>query len=248
MLIDFLPAATVTTMATCVGPPDIIVKGSAGVMINFLPAARLGDQTAHGGVIVMGAPNVIIGEIGSGSGGAGGMGGIMAGLAASGATGSFTAAAPTLSQPGAQGPQVIAKAGDTPEARKTFATQFYKGTGWSDDQISDHVDAIDTSQPVELVLLPAGTTVQQWVNPKKGVGNYFDADSPPEKLGIPPSNIVPRKLESFVVTRDTVVLRSTAAPVTVGWIPGVPPINVPGGATQMFALPVNKGNLAPKGQ
>jgi uncharacterized Zn-binding protein involved in type VI secretion len=30
-------------------------------MINFLPAARLGDQTAHGGVIVMGAPTVMIG-------------------------------------------------------------------------------------------------------------------------------------------------------------------------------------------
>src|ERR1035438_9054257 len=43
VLIDFLPAATVTTMATCVGPPDVIVLGSMGVMINFLPAARMGD-------------------------------------------------------------------------------------------------------------------------------------------------------------------------------------------------------------
>jgi uncharacterized Zn-binding protein involved in type VI secretion len=41
VLIDFLPAATVTSMATCVGPPDMIVMGSLGVMINFLPAARL---------------------------------------------------------------------------------------------------------------------------------------------------------------------------------------------------------------
>jgi uncharacterized Zn-binding protein involved in type VI secretion len=61
VLIAFMPAARVTDMATCVGPPDIIVKGSATVMINFLPAARLGDQTAHGGVIVMGAPTVMIG-------------------------------------------------------------------------------------------------------------------------------------------------------------------------------------------
>jgi uncharacterized Zn-binding protein involved in type VI secretion len=86
VLIDFLPAATVTTMATCVGPPDMIVMGSTGVMINFLPAARLGDPTVHGGVIVMGSPTCIIGEIGSGSPGAGGMGGVVAGLAASGAT------------------------------------------------------------------------------------------------------------------------------------------------------------------
>jgi uncharacterized Zn-binding protein involved in type VI secretion len=81
VLIDFLPAATVTTMATCVGPPDIIVKGSAGVFINFLPAARLGDQTAHGGVIVMGSPTCIIGEVGSSAPGAGGLGGVVAGLA-----------------------------------------------------------------------------------------------------------------------------------------------------------------------
>jgi uncharacterized Zn-binding protein involved in type VI secretion len=40
VLIDFLPAATVTNMLTCVGPPDMIVMGSIGVMICFLPAAR----------------------------------------------------------------------------------------------------------------------------------------------------------------------------------------------------------------
>jgi uncharacterized Zn-binding protein involved in type VI secretion len=80
VLIGFMPAATVTNMATCVGPPDIITKGSAGVMINFLPSARIGDLTAHGGVIVLGAPTVIIGEVGAPSPGAGGVGGIMAGL------------------------------------------------------------------------------------------------------------------------------------------------------------------------
>lgn len=73
VLIDFLPAATVTDMATCIGPPDVVIMGSSGVFINFLPAARLGDPTAHGGVIVMGSPTCIIGEVGSeGGGGAGG--------------------------------------------------------------------------------------------------------------------------------------------------------------------------------
>jgi uncharacterized Zn-binding protein involved in type VI secretion len=85
VLIDFLPAATVTTMATCVGPPDMIVMGSLGVMINFLPAARLGDPTVHGGVIILGSFTCIIGEIGMPSPGAGGLGGVMGGLAASGA-------------------------------------------------------------------------------------------------------------------------------------------------------------------
>jgi uncharacterized Zn-binding protein involved in type VI secretion len=48
-------------MCTCTGPPDVIVKGSATVLIGGQPAARMGDTTAHGGVIVAGAPNVIIG-------------------------------------------------------------------------------------------------------------------------------------------------------------------------------------------
>jgi uncharacterized Zn-binding protein involved in type VI secretion len=61
VLIGMLPAARVTDMLTCVGPPDVIVKGSATVMINFLPAARMGDLTAHGGVIILGCPTVIIG-------------------------------------------------------------------------------------------------------------------------------------------------------------------------------------------
>lgn len=61
VLIGGLPAATATGMATCVGPPDTIVKGSATVLIGGLPAARMGDQTAHGGVIVSGLPTVMIG-------------------------------------------------------------------------------------------------------------------------------------------------------------------------------------------
>ena len=61
VLIGSLPAARVTDMATCVGPPDIIVMGSFTVMIGGLPAARLGDTTAHGGTIVMGWPTVLIG-------------------------------------------------------------------------------------------------------------------------------------------------------------------------------------------
>ena len=69
VLIGNLPAARVTDMLICVGPPDVIVKGSAGVFIGGLPAARIGDLTAHGGMIVVGWPTVIIGEVGSGPGG-----------------------------------------------------------------------------------------------------------------------------------------------------------------------------------
>jgi uncharacterized Zn-binding protein involved in type VI secretion len=48
-------------LLTCVGPPDTIVKGSATVLIGGVPAARMGDLTAHGGSIVLGCPTVIIG-------------------------------------------------------------------------------------------------------------------------------------------------------------------------------------------
>lgn len=61
VLIGGQPAATLGMMCTCVGPPDSIVKGSATVMINGRPAARMGDSTAHGGVIVAGLPTVEIG-------------------------------------------------------------------------------------------------------------------------------------------------------------------------------------------
>ncbi len=54
-------AARVGDMLTCAGPPDTIAAGSATVMIGGMPAARLGDSTAHGGVIVAGAPTVMIG-------------------------------------------------------------------------------------------------------------------------------------------------------------------------------------------
>ncbi len=61
VLISGLPAARVGDELICVGPPDVIVKGSSSVMIGGTPAARVGDTTAHGGEIILGAFNVMIG-------------------------------------------------------------------------------------------------------------------------------------------------------------------------------------------
>ena len=61
VLINGLPAARVSDMLICVGPPDSIVQGSTTVLIGGMPAARIGDQTAHGGEIMIGSPNVMIG-------------------------------------------------------------------------------------------------------------------------------------------------------------------------------------------
>lgn len=61
VLVGSLPAAVVGDNLVCVGPPDVIVKGSSTVMIGGRPAARLGDTTAHGGSVVVGLPTVLIG-------------------------------------------------------------------------------------------------------------------------------------------------------------------------------------------
>ena len=61
VLIEGMPAARVGDMAVCTGPPDAIIAGSSTVMIGGMPAARMGDATAHGGVVVAGAATVIIG-------------------------------------------------------------------------------------------------------------------------------------------------------------------------------------------
>ncbi len=60
VLIGGLPAASVTDMAVCTGPPDVIVLGSMTTLIGGMPAARMGDLTAHGGVIVLGCFTVLI--------------------------------------------------------------------------------------------------------------------------------------------------------------------------------------------
>ncbi len=105
VLINDLPAATVGTMATCVGPPSVVVQGSPTVFINFMPAARMGDSTAHGGKIAGGSPNVIIGEVGQGAPGSGGFGAVIA------ATGvSIGAPPPPALVPYVPDPQCAAKA------------------------------------------------------------------------------------------------------------------------------------------
>jgi len=61
VIVGGLPAARVTNMATCVGPPDIVIKGSATVITGSLLQARILDNCAHGGMIVAGFPTVIVG-------------------------------------------------------------------------------------------------------------------------------------------------------------------------------------------
>lgn len=61
VLIAGVPAACVGDTATCVGPPDAVVSGAVKVLVGGRPAARVGDPTTHGGVVVLGAFNVLVG-------------------------------------------------------------------------------------------------------------------------------------------------------------------------------------------
>lgn len=60
VLISGMPAATVGSMATCVGSVDNIITGSFKVLIAKKPAARMGDSCAHGGTVITGCPTVLI--------------------------------------------------------------------------------------------------------------------------------------------------------------------------------------------
>jgi uncharacterized Zn-binding protein involved in type VI secretion len=66
VIIEFQPAARagVDTAVCAAGGPDKIRQGCGTVDINFKPAARMGDGTTHGGVIVKGAATVVIGVAG----------------------------------------------------------------------------------------------------------------------------------------------------------------------------------------
>lgn len=58
-----LPAVPIGNTAVCVGPPDVLVKGSTKTLVGGRPMVRiLMDTTAHGGMVVgPGAVTVIVG-------------------------------------------------------------------------------------------------------------------------------------------------------------------------------------------
>ncbi|HHH10517.1 MAG TPA: hypothetical protein ENK23_00360 [Sorangium sp.] len=60
--IGYLPAARVSDTAVCVPATDAISNGARNVFINHKKAARIGDPTRHGGVIVAGCATVNIGD------------------------------------------------------------------------------------------------------------------------------------------------------------------------------------------
>lgn len=62
VLIGGLPAAVVGDLCLRESADDKIATGSATVMINGKPAARMNDKTVDMGTIALGCPTVIIGD------------------------------------------------------------------------------------------------------------------------------------------------------------------------------------------
>lgn len=62
VVIEGLPAATVGSVAGCIGAITTLTTGSTTVSIGSKQAARKGDATDHGGEITTGAATVVIGD------------------------------------------------------------------------------------------------------------------------------------------------------------------------------------------
>ena len=62
VLIGYRAAATQGTPCACLAPvPNSIASGSTNVKVGYKPAARAGDPTEHGGIVLGGCPTVLIG-------------------------------------------------------------------------------------------------------------------------------------------------------------------------------------------
>ena len=61
VMVGGLPIGVIGNMCTCAGPPDILAMGATTVLIGGRFAVRQTDMTAHGGMVVIGLPTVLIG-------------------------------------------------------------------------------------------------------------------------------------------------------------------------------------------
>ncbi len=60
--VGYLPAAVQGTSCSCATVlPNTVSQGSSTVKVGYRSAARIGDGTAHGGLIVGGCTTVVIG-------------------------------------------------------------------------------------------------------------------------------------------------------------------------------------------
>lgn len=122
-----------------------------------------------------------------------------------------------------------------PFSRQAEAFEFYSNSGYSAEDIFDHLRGIDFSRPVNKVKINMGDEAIQYMFPKQArIGNYFaEPGTAGHTLGIYTSG---RSPVLFKANRDILALRSTTAPMIdnysmarYSWH-----IETEGGATQYF--------------
>jgi len=62
VLAEGLPATRLGDFASCLGPPDVLFEGASTVLVDGLPWVGRFHKTAHGGVMLMAASTVSIGD------------------------------------------------------------------------------------------------------------------------------------------------------------------------------------------
>ena len=246
VLIGFLPAATVTSMCVCVGPPDIIAMGSAGVFINFLPAARMGDSTAHGGTIVLGEPTVMVGETGSAGGGGGaGMGGVAAGMVASGIIQQQLAHAAALAAQGVVSP-------NQPAPPVVGVVCIRTAEVVNAEMVANGMDpAWAPGTMVTTEVLPAGTEFEMVADPDRlqdmmegntRTGNWATTDPIPDQKYARDALALTTKFKPDV---STVITVKTKMPVMVNRGTVAAMGDLKGGAQQVQFLNNHPGAIGP---
>jgi uncharacterized Zn-binding protein involved in type VI secretion len=235
VLIGFLPAARITDMLTCVGPPDIIAMGSPTVLIGGLMAARIGDPTAHGGVIVLGCFTVMIGEAGVPAPPSVPSAPPLPSIAAPAMAAAPPAAAPAVTDAERS---LAASPGNSPDqiaAREKVVRDFYNGKpGLGPDRASQDLKGVDLNKPVQVVDIPPPPQMSQYVRKTSGKpGNFFDplGNQTGDQLGLNDDPAI--RVQKTFVTPKGQALRSTAAPIVDDWTDPKKAVITKGGGTQM---------------
>ena len=60
IILGILPAATIGSVAMCIGPPAMVVDGSPAFIADVMPVATMLGETDHAGVIIEGEPTIIV--------------------------------------------------------------------------------------------------------------------------------------------------------------------------------------------
>ncbi len=117
--------------------------------------------------------------------------------------------------------------------RRETAYRFYRFlANWSPGRIMSHVEGIDFAKPVEIVEIPSGKILVQYIVSGRKIGNYFaEPGTSASQLGINPTG---RETVRLIAMKPVIALKSTAREIDDTWtVPGTT-YHASGGGTQFF--------------